>query len=253
MPITVEKIVLQRANGQFPAAIAIVSQTLSELKDNRYSFLHPNELNFFAAFKFERAQHSYLLGRFAAKSAWSAFAENFAENNVMTAVEVTAGIFQQPVLYLPDGGNVQLSIAHTEKIGMAIVYPEGHPMGIDVELINPEQSETIREVVGLREQGKLHLIHSDVHKSLTLLWTIKEALSKVLKTGLMTPFELFEVENIQHLEDIVICDFINFPQYKSLSWLAGGYAWSIVLPRKSKMDLAVIRKLYWPDLAAQVS
>ena len=243
MPITVEKLVLQRANGQFPAAIAIVNQTLSELKDNRYSFLHPNELNYFAGLKFDRAQHSYLLGRFAAKSAWSAF----AENNLMTTVEVTAGIFQQPVLYLPEGGNLQLSIAHTEKIGMAIVYPESHPMGIDVELINAAQSETIREVVGLREQGKLHLIHSDVHKSLTLLWTIKEALSKVLKTGLMTPFELFEVENIQHLEDIVICDFLNFPQYKSLSWLAGGYAWSIALPRKSIVDLAVIRKLYLPD------
>ena len=99
MPVTVEKLALQRANGLFPAAIAIVNQTLSELKDNRYSFLHPNELNFFAALKFERAQHSYLLGRFAAKSAWS----TFAENNVMTAVEITAGIFQQPVLYCLTG------------------------------------------------------------------------------------------------------------------------------------------------------
>lgn len=249
MRIAVEKLVLKRADILFPAAIAIVNQTLTELKNIRYSFLHPNELNFFDTLKFEKAQHSYLLGRFAAKSAWSAF----AENGLMTAAEITAGIFQQPVLYLPDGGNVQLSIGHTEKIGMAIVYPESHPMGIDAEFIDAAQSETIRGVIALKEQGKLHLIHSEESKSLTLLWTIKEALSKVLKTGLMTPFELFEVENIQHQEDILICDFINFPQYKSISWLDGGYAWSIVLPRKSMLDLAVLKKLYLKNIVDQVS
>ena len=238
--IVVENLVLQRADGVFPAAIAIVNQTLNELKNIRYSFLHPNELSFFETLKFARVQHSYLLGRFAAKRALFAFVENF----VMTEVEIAAGIFQQPIVYLPGKGNIQLSIGHTQEMGIAIVYPESHPMGVDVELVDQEQSETIRDIVALGEQEKLQLIHSDSCKSLTILWTIKEALSKVLKTGLMTPFELFEIDNVQHQDDIVICHFVNFPQYQSLSWLAGGYAWSIVLPRKSTLDLKVIRKLY---------
>ncbi|RAJ27260.1 4'-phosphopantetheinyl transferase family protein [Pedobacter cryoconitis] len=249
MNIVVEKLVLHRAEGLFPAAIAIVKQPLNALKEIRHSFLHPNELKFFDTLKFERVQHSYLLGRFAAKKAWSVF----AEDNAMTAVEITAGIFQQPVLYLPGGGNIQLSIGHTEEIGMAIVFPESHPMGVDAELIDVKQSETIRSIVAVGEQDKLQLIHPDAGKSLTVLWTIKEALSKVLKTGLMTPFELFEIDKVQHQDGIVICDFKNFPQYKSLSWLAGGYAWSIVLPHKSTLDLAVLRKLYLQNSAGQVS
>jgi 4'-phosphopantetheinyl transferase len=238
--IAVEKFVLQRAGGLFPAAIAVVNQPLAVLKETRYSFLHVNELSYFDTLKVPKVQHSYLLGRYAAKKALGAFMDNV----VLTDVQITSGIFQQPVLYLANEGNIQLSIAHTNEMGVAVVFPEGHPMGVDVETVDPKQSETIREILTSDELNKLGLINSDANKSLTLLWTMKEALSKVLKTGLMTPFHLYEIESVECKDDIVICNFINFPQYKALSWLSGNHAWSIVLPRKSVLDMAVIRQLY---------
>ena len=238
--IAVEKFVLQRTGGLFPAAIALVNQPLVVLKETRHSFLHSNELDVFDTLKMPKVQHSYLLGRYAAKRALGAFMADV----VLTDVQVSSGIFQQPVLHLADGGNIQISIAHTNEMGIAVVFPEGHPMGVDVETVDQKQSETIREVLTPGELNKLGLIHRDVNKSLTLLWTMKEALSKVLKTGLMTPFHLYEIESVEHKDDVVICNFINFPQYKALSWLSGNHAWSIVLPRKSTLDLAVIKRLY---------
>jgi 4'-phosphopantetheinyl transferase len=239
--IAVEKFVLQRAGGLFPAAIAVVNQPLGILKETRHSFLHTDELSFFDTLRLDKVQHSYLLGRYAAKSALGAYMDNI----VLTDVRVSSGVFQQPVLYLAGGGNIQLSIAHTTEMGIAIVFPEGHPMGVDTETVDPKQSDTIREVLTPGEQDKLHLINKDINKSLTLLWTMKEALSKVLKTGLMTPFHLYEIESVECKDDdIVICNFINFPQYKSLSWISGNHAWSVVLPRKSVLDTAVIKRLY---------
>ncbi|WP_052496649.1 4'-phosphopantetheinyl transferase family protein [Pedobacter lusitanus] len=238
--IAVEKFVLQRTGGLFPAAIAAVNQPLIVLKNNCHSFLHESEVNHLHTLKLPKVQHSYLLGRYAAKSALSAFADHM----VLTEVQISSGIFQQPVLYLPQGGNIQLSIAHTDRMGMAVVFQEGHPMGVDVEAVDPGQSETMREVITSGESKKLHLINNDVNLSLALLWTMKEALSKVLKTGLMTPFALYEIESAEVKEGIVIADFINFPQYKAISWISADHAWSVVLPRKSVLDLAVIRRLY---------
>ncbi|MGY0035198.1 4'-phosphopantetheinyl transferase family protein [Pedobacter sp. NJ-S-72] len=217
-----------------------MNQPLVVLKELSRSFLHMNELSFFDTLKVSKVQHSYLLGRYAAKRALGAF----TDNPVLTDAQVSSGIFQQPVLYLANGGNIQLSIAHTSEMGIAVVFPEGHPMGVDVETVDEKQSETIREVLTPGELNKLGLIHIDVNNSLTLLWTMKEALSKVLRTGLMTPFQLYEIESVEHKGDVVICNFINFPQYKALSWLSGNHAWSIVLPRKSTLDLAVIKRLY---------
>lgn len=238
--IAVEKFVLQRAGGLFPAAIAVVNQPLAVLKEMRHSFLHVNELGFFDTLRVSKVQHSYLLGRYAAKSALGAFMDDV----VLTDVQITSGIFQQPVLHLADGGNIQLSIAHTSERGMAVVFSEGHPMGVDIEAIDLNQSDTIREVLTSAELNKLSLINSDVNKSLTLLWTMKEALSKVLKTGLMTPFSLYEIESVECIEDTVLCNFVNFPQYKSLSWISGNHACSIVLPRKSVLDMGVIKRLH---------
>lgn len=238
--IAVEKLALQRADGLHPAAIAVVKNSLTQLKEIRHSFLHEKEQDFFDTLKLPKVQHSYLLGRYAAKMALSIFMDDI----VLTDARISSGIFQQPVLYLTEAGNVQLSISHTTEMGIAVVFPEGHPMGVDVEAVNAEQTETIKGIITPNEKQKLPLIDADANKSLTILWTIKEALSKVLKTGLMTPFHLYEIDNIELRGEIVVCSFINFPQYQSISWISNGHAWSLVLPKKSLLDTTIISRLY---------
>lgn len=235
----VEKLALQRADGLYPAAIAVTQHSLAQLKEIRHSFLHQEELDFFGTLKLPKVQHSYLLGRYAAKTALSAFMSEV----VLPDTKIVSGIFQQPVLHLSGAGNIQLSISHTTEMGIAVVFQEGHPMGVDVEAVNAEQADTIKGVITPHEKDKLLDIDGDENKSLTVLWTIKEALSKVLKTGLMTPFHLYEIEDIEHKGNVIVCSFINFPQYQSISWVSKGHAWSIVLPKKSSLDTAVISRL----------
>lgn len=237
--VAVEKLAMQRADGLHPAAMAVVQNSLAQLSEIRHSFLHKKELDFFDTLKFSKVQHSYLLGRYAAKMALNAFMDDI----VITEARIGAGIFQQPVLYLANAGNIQLSISHTTQMAIAVVFPEGHPMGVDVEAVNTEQAETIKGIITDGEKDKLPVIDSDESKSLTILWTIKEALSKVLKTGLMTPFHLYEIDDVEHKEDVIIGSFTNFPQYKSVSWISNGHAWSVVLPKKSILDPKKLKTL----------
>lgn len=239
--IVAEKLALQRETELFAAAIAVVNNSLTQLKERRHLFLHEKELLFFNTLKSAKVQHSYLLGRYAAKMALGVF----MDAAVLTDIWIGSGVFQQPVLYLPEAGNIQLSISHTIEFGIAIIFREEHPMGVDVEIVNTEQIEVIKEVITSNEQYMLPLIDTDFNQSITILWTIKEALSKVLKTGLMTSFHLYEVENIECNEGIVVCNFVNFSQYKSISWISKGHAWSIVLPKKTNLDFAVIKRLFF--------
>ncbi|WP_165571880.1 4'-phosphopantetheinyl transferase family protein [Chryseobacterium sp. JM1] len=236
-----EKLALQRVHGLFPATVAIVEDSLTQLKEIRHSFLHEKELIFFDTLKLPEVQKSYLLGRYAAKMALSTFMDDI----VPTDVWVGRGIFQQPVLYLAEGGNIQLSISHTTEVAIALIFPEAHPMGVDVEAFKAGQTEAIEGIITPNERKKLPLMEVDMDHGLTVLWTIKEALSKVLKTGLMTPFHLFEIDNIERKEEIMVGSFINFPQYKSVSWISKGHAWSIVLPGKSDLDRAAIKRLFF--------
>lgn len=236
----VEKLCIQRSDDTLPIVISIVDDSFEFLKEIRYSFLHIAELAFFDTLKFSKIQSSYLLGRYAAKMALNVFKEDV----ILTETRIGSGVFQQPVLYLKEAGNIQLSISHTTERAIAVVFSEEHPMGVDVEVISAEQAETIKGIITYREKNKLSLIDTDENKCLTILWTIKEALSKVLKTGLMTPFHLYEIENIEHNEGAIICNFHNFPQYQSISWISDGHAWSVVLPKKSVLNMKQLKMLH---------
>ena len=56
---------------------------------------------------------------------------------------------------------------------------------------------------------------------LTLLWTAKEALSKILKTGLMTSFKILEIDKIEHKDGYWLSYYKSFGQYKVISFQTG--------------------------------
>ncbi|WP_032113934.1 4'-phosphopantetheinyl transferase superfamily protein [Candidatus Paracaedibacter symbiosus] len=68
---------------------------------------------------------------------------------------------------------------------------------------------------------------------LTLFWTVKEALSKVIKCGFTIPSELLEIGDIQLKENYVESKFKNFQQYQALSFSVANYVCSIVHPKNS--------------------
>lgn len=94
-------------------------------------------------------------------------------------------IFDFPVIIHPNIHNTNVSIAHTNHSAVAVAFPETHPVGIDIEDICDERSQTIS--TQLTDSEKSLRTNLSISEALfnTILWTAKESLSKVLKTGLM--------------------------------------------------------------------
>jgi 4'-phosphopantetheinyl transferase len=225
----IETLQIQRTSASFTACIATSHETLATLQSLKDNFLHPEERTYFNTLAVAKKQHSYLHGRYTAKQAVASYT-----GFMPASFKISAGVFQQPVLPIT---NVQLSLSHTDEWCIAVVFPEAHPMGVDVELISPAIHETIDEIITAHERTLFTVLDAGY---LSLLWTIKEALSKTIRTGLMTPLKVYEVSEVIYKDGIFEAHFTNFAQYKCLSWIAGDHAWSVALPKNSFIDTTLL-------------
>lgn len=195
-------------------------------------YLHAQERNYYNTLKLEKRIRSYLMGRFAAKQAVAAL---ISEGNLKN-IFIKPGIFSQPII-VSNMQNIQVSITHCDDFGAALAFPEVHPMGIDLERICPNQSNALKRQITVEEEEKISSLPFSYETGLTLLWTVKEALSKVLKTGLTTPFKVFEISKAEPHDEYIICYYKNFGQYKAISFTIGSYICSIIYPTKTKIYL----------------
>ncbi len=193
-------------------------------------YLHDQERSYYNTLKFKKRARSYLIGRFVAKQAVSALS---SEEN-LTNVLIGSGIFNQPIV-VSNRQNIKVSITHSEDFGAALAFPEAHPMGIDLEIINSQQREALEGQVTEWEKQQIISLPFAYDAGLTLSWTAKEALSKVMKTGLMTPFHVFSIVSMERSKHYIMCYFENFPQYKALCFPIGKYMCAIVYPLKTEL------------------
>ncbi|MEW9701801.1 4'-phosphopantetheinyl transferase superfamily protein [Paenibacillus sp. SI8] len=197
-------------------------------------YLHIEERNYFDTLKFEKRIRSFLLGRFAAKQAVAAL----TGEEKLEYIHIQAGIFDQPILSSTTR-NTQVSITHCNDYGAAIAFPEAHPMGIDFEKIDDKKRSAFESQITLAEKENINALPISLDTALTLLWSAKEALSKVLKTGLTTSFKVFEVSKIELYDDHFICFYKNFKQYKAIAFTVGSHICAIACPLKTEMNLDI--------------
>ena len=174
------------------------------------------------------------MGRFVAKQAVAALT---GEKN-LTDIFIQSGIFTQPIV-VSGKSNIQVSITHCDDFGAALAFPEAHPMGIDIERISNRERDVLEKQITMAEKEQLRSCPLSYESGLTLLWTAKEALSKVIKTGLMTPFEVFEISRIEMHDNYVMSYYKNFAQYKVISFAINRYMCSLVHPLKTKMQFDI--------------
>lgn len=192
--------------------------------------LHPQEWDYYNSLKFEKRIRSYLMGRFVAKQA-VAF---LTGNNNLKSILIHSGIFTQPIV-VSNIQNIQVSITHCDDFGVALAFPEAHPLAIDLEKISVDKRDVIERQLTNNEKDIINSLAAPYDIGLTLLWTAKEALSKVLKTGLMTPFNVFEISQIEYNDKYMISYYNNFAQYKVMSFTISNYMCSMVYPMKTKV------------------
>lgn len=226
---------LIREDSEFLATLTLTHTGLLEL--NNLDFLHASELTRFQTLKSPLRQKTFLAGRLCAKEAINNHIKNIKSSDIL----VSSGIFDQPLVNIPD---IQISLSHTDDLAACIVFPEAHPMGIDIEKIDDDKIQTIE--TQLTETEKNLIETKKINHPEMVLWTAKEALSKVLKVGLMTPFQLLEITSTEEKEDFVESHFDNFAQYKALSFQVHDHILSIICPKRSEFvcDFQKIKKLF---------
>ncbi|MCG8400964.1 MAG: 4'-phosphopantetheinyl transferase superfamily protein, partial [Firmicutes bacterium] len=192
--------------------------------------LHPQERDYYDALKFEKRIKSYLMGRFVAKQAVAFLTGNHNLEDIL----IHPGIFTQPIVVCHTQ-NIQVSITHCDDFGVALAFPEAHPMAIDLEQMSIDKRDVIERQATDYEKDIINALSVPYDVGLTLLWTAKEALSKALKTGLMTPFNIFEISQIDYNDKYMISYYNNFAQYKAMSFTIGNYMCSMVYPVKTEV------------------
>ena len=111
-------------------------------------------------------------------------------------------------------------------------------MGIDAERINSTRFETILSQLSEREIEWVETANVESKPELaTALWTSKEALSKILCTGLTSPIQIYSLAEFNLIrlgtwEGL----FQNFGQYKAMASIGSSYALSIVMQRRSVVE-----------------
>lgn len=215
-------IILHRKDKSFNAAFCIAKSTLA----TDLSPLHAFEKEHYHRLQFDRRRQSYLSGRLAAKQAVS-----ILTGLTPSSFYIDSGIFEFPVVKHA-GENIQVSISHCDDIGMALAFPEEHPLGLDIERINGERAEVMQTQMSGKEIAFIQ--GSDL--LLTIAWTIKEALSKILRTGLTMDLRLAEIKSLEKNGNYYTAEFCNFTQYKAIAFCTENYACCIVLPGKTTAD-----------------
>lgn len=225
-----------RSDAHYPSVIALVEGKTSELMAEAQYYLHPDELDYFRSLKFGKRQHSYLLGRCCAKIALATYT-----GMAPYGIEIVSGVFGQPVVKIPHNANIQVSISHADDWAVAIVFPEEHPMGIDIESLSVKNQQIINKSLTSLEKEHVLAMKQEALLGHLLIWTAREALSKVIRCGLTIPFPLLEVQTVDYNVEYqcFISRFSNFPQYKTLSCEIDGNLISVVLPERTEIPTKI--------------
>jgi len=198
------------------------------LLNNKESFLHTKELEFFAQLKHQRRQQSYLQGRYAAKLALS----HKHPNINLSTVFIDRGVFGFPVIASANTSGYKISISHSADLAVALAYEETYPMAVDIEQIAEHRSAAIKSQMLPEELA----FATDI-KALTRLWTAKESLAKVLNCGLNISFELLQISNLTELGDKQELSFKHFPNYKCNTWQVDNCIIAITAPTNSTISI----------------
>lgn len=218
-----------------PISLHVCMLGYSQLANNLDDYLHLDEKDYLKTLKYEQRIRSYLLGRYAAKKAVAAL----LDDDHLTKIQIINGVFNQPVILHDSPIRIQVSLTHCDDLAAAIAFPEIMILGIDIEKINSRLTRTVEAELTSSEKLIAARLSCTYESFVTIIWTLKESLSKALKTGLAVPLHLLEVKNIEDKDGYWVSSFTNFPQYAAISFVVEDYAYSLTYPKYVEIELNI--------------
>ncbi|MCH2224494.1 MAG: 4'-phosphopantetheinyl transferase superfamily protein [Crocinitomicaceae bacterium] len=209
-----------------------------EIQNGFGALLSPEEIGERNGFKYARRRKSFVLGRASAKLA----IEQISGETPPSVITIDKGVFGFPIVK-GISERISVSISHCESIGISIAYPDEHPVSVDIEKIDEERVALIEQYM-TSEEMDLSTKYCSSEIGAFLMWTAKESLSKILKTGLTLDFNVMSIKEIEEVSrGVYVSTFTNFPQYKSVTFQTKKMVFSMVSPEKSTFDLSSIIEL----------
>ena len=160
------------------------------------TWLGPDEREHLDSLTVERRRLDWLLGRWTAKQTLI-LASVFEESDVAhpSRLEILPGSDGSPrVTISGEVSPVSISLSHRAGRALCCVW-QGGAVGCDLELVEPRSEAFCRDYFTSREQA---VIASEGATGLSVtansLWSAKESILKLLKTGLTVDSRLLEVE-----------------------------------------------------------
>lgn len=234
---------IERKEEQLRGELSLVAASINDLEYLSKQFLSPDEQAYYRTLVYDRRKQGYLLGRYCAKLAIS----RLHKLSDLTKIGIANGVFQQPLIHSSCVNNTTISYSHCNEICIALAFPEACPMGIDVEEISDHSASVLKELLTEDEKSLLSSINGiRKNATFTMLWTIKEAISKALRTGLTAPFNIFSIKDLRYHHGSWINEFDNFAQYRAVSFFLGNHACSVVYPKQFEhgIDIFSLQEMF---------
>lgn len=233
MPIF--KIKAENGENCFSGVVSfiITEKSSEQLMAFSKNMISDYERRVFSSFDNEKRKKSYLMGRISAKSAVGEF-ENELDPK---SVSIENDVFGKPLIVGADKYNV--SISHTESLGAAAVFDLRFPVCLGVEKFDPRNMEMEKSMLTFREKMMLDFSSfiNEQDVILTVLWTAKEALGKLLGTGLKAEKDVLEISEVIENDGCFTCKFSNFSQFKSFSWRSSGYVCTLIYSEEYNIEI----------------
>ncbi len=230
----IEEVALKTKEKSYKAFLCMCNFDHSlDYYEKAVEYFHPGEKRYHGSLKFEKRIKDYTIGRYSAKLAIAALIGN--EN--LNSIHIRSGLFNQPIVCCDWKDNIQVSITHCDHIGMAMAFLEDYPLGIDLESISEKNLRIMENQLTPSERNLINETFYVDEYLMAIFWAAKESLSKVLKTGLITPLEVFEINKVDSYGEYLICSFKNFPHYKAFCIRSGKYVLSIAYPGSTEINL----------------
>lgn len=126
----------------------------------------------------DETKNDFLAGRMALKNAFNQY---LSKNKIRRGEKVIINNFQNGQPYIESYKTLHCSIGHSYGFGVGAVAP--FRIGVDVEKIRPHKDSLANYIAEPNELNLVENFFNNQTDKITLVWTIKESVTKALGVG----------------------------------------------------------------------